>query len=452
MTAADRDLSVARGRLDGDGRLIEADGRLAELNAAAGGAIGEALAVPALAALARLALRLRVLISRKVIVADGERDLELWVRVEPEAAGIRLALTGWRRRAPVSPLPENARVAEPVLDGAAWRWETDSALRLTRLSPDAGPHDGFHPAAMLGQPITSLFALVEEEDGGLPLLAALAANASFEAQQAMVRSSGRPVRLAGVPRYDRLGHFAGFVGVAYAVGAEETPATPTLDLFAARLGAALREPLGRIIANADSISAQPDGPVNDTYVDYASDIATAGRHLLGLVGDLADLEAVERPDFAIAREPIDLADLARRAAGLLAVRASAAEVTIERPGEAVTLPATGEFRRVLQILVNLVGNAVRYAPRGSAVRVEAAAHGAMAAVSVTDSGKGIAPEDQARIFEKFERVDPSEPGGSGLGLYIARRLARAMGGDITLTSAAGEGARFTLVLPTDTSA
>ena len=73
--------------------------------------------------------------------------------------------------------------------------------------------------------------------------------------------------------------------------------------------------------------------------------------------------------------------------------------------------------------------------------------GGMAEAVVADQGKGIAIEDQARIFEKFERVDPTEAGGNGLGLYIARRLARAMGGDLTVESAPGEGARFTLSLP-----
>ena len=66
---------------------------------------------------------------------------------------------------------------------------------------------------------------------------------------------------------------------------------------------------------------------------------------------------------------------------------------------------------------------------------------------VADQGRGIAVADQARVFEKFERIDPSEPGGSGLGLYIARRLARAMGGDLTVDSAPGAGARFVLSLP-----
>ena len=119
---------------------------------------------------------------------------------------------------------------------------------------------------------------------------------------------------------------------------------------------------------------------------------------------------------------------------------------IDRPSQGEELPAIGDFGRVLQILVNLIGNAVRYSPEESAVWVRSEVEGDTAVVIVADQGKGIAPDDQQRIFEKFERVDPNEPGGSGLGLYISRRLARAMGGDITVDSAPGKGARFILTL------
>ena len=111
------------------------------------------------------------------------------------------------------------------------------------------------------------------------------------------------------------------------------------------------------------------------------------------------------------------------------------------------LEAQGDFRRVLQILVNLIGNAVRYSPQGASIWVRAEIEGDLAAVIVADQGKGIAPADHERIFEKFKRVDASEPGGNGLGLYISRTLARAMGGDITVDSAPGMGARFVLTLP-----
>jgi signal transduction histidine kinase len=107
----------------------------------------------------------------------------------------------------------------------------------------------------------------------------------------------------------------------------------------------------------------------------------------------------------------------------------------------------GEFRRALQIVMNLLTNAVRYTPEGGQVWIRTESEGDLAALVVADQGKGISSEDQARIFEKFERVDQTEPGGTGLGLYIARRLARAMGGDIAVDSAPGQGARFTFTLP-----
>ncbi len=250
-----------------------------------------------------------------------------------------------------------------------------------------------------------------------------------------------------------LGGIAGLIGAAYLVDEAgedvETVSPGTLPLtesFTNGLDRALRTPLARIVANADSIAAQGDGPVAATYADYASDIAHAGRHLMGLVDNLVELQAIEQPDFRLAAMPMDLADVARRAAGLLGVRAETAGVTIQRPAITETLGAIGDFGRSLQILINLIGNALRYSPRGGEVVVTAERDGDAAFVRVVDQGKGIAPEDQARIFEKFERVDPTEPGGNGLGLYIARRLARAMGGDLSVDSVPGEGATFTFRL------
>jgi signal transduction histidine kinase len=94
----------------------------------------------------------------------------------------------------------------------------------------------------------------------------------------------------------------------------------------------------------------------------------------------------------------------------------------------------------------LLNNAVRHSPDASTVAVIADRRGEMVSVTVADEGPGIAEADQERIFERYERAD-SSPEGIGLGLAISRRLARSMGGDIELQSAAGEGARFTLILP-----
>lgn len=444
--------TAVRGRVDRDGRLTEADPKLAALHQRAGGEVGGVLAVPSVAALVRLSARLGMPLSRAVIAADGDRDLDLWVEAEPGEEGIALTVSGWTERAPraAAVFPEDQREADFLRAAADWVWETDDALRFTSLSSAAANAIGKSPAELIGKQITRLFRFLEGADGALPILTALAEQRRFDDQFAELRGMTRArFRLDGVPMIDGSGRFAGFRGHATSVAAEAGPEQPGEDgsAFGERLEQALRAPLDRIIISAETIGAEPENAGQGTYRSYAGDIATAGRHLLALVDDLVDLQAIERSDFRPELERLDLADVARRAAGLLTVRAAARDVRIDRPGDDEHLFATGEFRRALQVLMNLLTNAIRYSPEGGMVWIRAEQEGGVASIVIADQGKGIAPEDQARIFDKFERVDPAEPGGTGLGLYIARRLARAMGGDIAIDSAPGQGARFTFTLP-----
>jgi signal transduction histidine kinase len=172
--------------------------------------------------------------------------------------------------------------------------------------------------------------------------------------------------------------------------------------------------------------------------------------LLALIEDMADLEVVEAEGFATTPDPIDLGDVARRAAGILGVRARERGIAIDAPPEGETMAAVAEFRRVLQILLNLVGNAIHYTPANSQISIRLERGGDSARVIVADQGEGLSLVDQARVFEKFERLGRSGDGGSGLGLYISRRLARAMGGDLTVESTPGQGARFILDVPAGT--
>lgn len=463
--AAEAEVEPVLGRVDAEGRLIAADPPLARLQRRAGGTEGAYLAVPQIAALARLARRLGITVSRAAVAADGDRDLDLWVRAAPEGEEVELAISGWTER-PLQPaagaVAGEVRATERESDflraSADWTWETDDSLQVASLSAGAAAAIGRPPAELIGRPITDLFRFEPAADGSLPILAALAERSRFHGQVAALRTG--PVRrycLSGVPLIDGMGRFAGFRGAAE-TAREELPARPANDAaappaagepsaFGERLDDALRAPLNHIIANAERLRAQPEGPLGSDYAAYAGDIAAAGRHLLALVDELVDLQAIERPNFRPEADAIDLADLARRAAGLLSVRAAERGVRIDRPGEDERLPAVGDFTRALQILTNLVSNAVRYSPDGGAVWIRTEREGDLAAIIVADQGKGIAAEDQDRIFGKFERVDPAEPGGTGLGLYIARRLARAMGGDISVDSAPGQGARFTFRLP-----
>ena len=242
---------------------------------------------------------------------------------------------------------------------------------------------------------------------------------------------------------DDTGGFLGFAGHALSLSPALTLVTPAPPAFGGglndELDRALRSPLDRIIAAADKIVDRSDGPLRSDYASYAGDIAAAGRHLLSVIRAISDGVA--------ASQTVDLAACAKKAIGLLASVASARQVTLDLSDAAPAALARGEQRGVVQILVNIIGNAIRHSPAGGTVTIGLAEADARASVSVVDRGPGIAPADQQRIFERFERLGSSEADGTGLGLAIARRLARSMNGDIVLESVPGEGARFTLDLP-----
>jgi len=430
---------LAHGRIDRSGRLVDAEPPLVRLQESAGGAVGQPLAVPQIATLARLAQRLGVLVSRCVIAADGMDDLDLWVEARPDDEGVALSVGGWARRSRPGETDAD-RVHDFMRARGDWLWEADAELRLTSL----GVADG----AGLGQPFSRFFRFEDAGDDGLPILEALATRARFEGQNAVVRATGERVRLSGLPLLDGGGRFAGYRGSAFRLDAPaDEPIAVAMDALSARLERALRGPLSRIVEQAESIGAQAEGPMQRDYAEYAQDIASAGRHLLGVVGDLVDLQAIERDDFRPRVEHVDLAELGRRAAALLKGKAAQSRIVIDAPQPTDHWFARGDSGRIVQILVNLIGNALRHSPESTTVRVRGDMHGDRSTITVFDLGPGIDPADHERVFEKFTRLGPQDGSGSGLGLYIARRLARAMGGDIVLDSALDKGARFTLVLP-----
>ncbi|MDX3908989.1 MAG: HAMP domain-containing sensor histidine kinase [Sphingobium sp.] len=438
---------ILRATVDADGRLLSADGPIARLQAQAGGVVGGLLAVPQLAALARLAGRMNIPLSRPVIAAGPVSDIDMWVRAQPRGPKVELSVVEWRERPPrVSLEDKAARDADLIAAGQGWLWQIDPQLRLVIADAE---QSAVSDLPKPGSRLTAWFAMAADAEGDMPILRAFAERRSFAGQQAR-GADGREYALSGLPMFEVNGRLSGYRGKALPL-IVEAPSEPNrgeaLPLFGRRLDRALRQPLGRIIANADTISNQLEGPLRQDYAAYAADIATAGRHLMELVDDLADLQAIDRPDFEVSVEDVDVADLARRASGLLAVKAADRSIHLEAPGGEALLEAQGEFRRALQVLVNLIGNAIRYSPEGSVVRIGVEQVDRVARVTVTDQGQGIAEEDRERIFDKFERLGRDEAGGSGLGLYISRRLARAMGGDVIVESEPGKGAKFVLSLP-----
>lgn len=437
-------------RLDSADRILSADDAILHLQALAGGAPDGRIAVPQIAAVARLARRLNILIARPLLIGGEDTDIRLWVRARPIESGVELGFSEWQE-VPHLPLSENAalRAAEIALaaDGAEWR--TDAQMRFVQIGDTLD-------FAAAGDEFAAIFP--ENGQDAQPLFAAIAARRAFYGLEARGGPGERAFELSGHPLFDADGSFLGYRGKASVVEqngraappdvvAQPLPTDPTIPDFGKRLDLALRQPLTRIIANAETIKSRVEGPIRGDYAAYAADIADAGRHLMELVDDLADLQAIDRPNFTVAQEEIDLADIARRAAGLLGVKAADRGLRIEAPKADESAPAVGEFRRALQIAVNLLGNAVRYSPEQSTIWLRAEAENGCATLVVADQGRGIALEDQQRVFDKFERLGREDVSGTGLGLYISRRLARAMAGDITIDSAPGQGARFVLTLP-----
>jgi PAS domain-containing protein len=234
------------GLVDRSGRLVEADPPLLGLQLRAGGEAGGTIAVPQIAALARLAHRLGILISRAVIAADGENDIDLWVRAQPDGNEVRLTIGGW------SPRPALPTIAARDIDretdflraSADWLWEADEALKIVALSAAAEEAIGGPASRMIGQPITQLVKLVEDEDGNLPLLAALAAQGRLDCQEAELRNGNGRVRLSAVPIHDGAGRFVGFRGNARSAMVRYVVA---LRRRRCRAGAGGRSSLGRIL-------------------------------------------------------------------------------------------------------------------------------------------------------------------------------------------------------------
>ncbi len=442
MASAPADGPPVLGRVDKAGRLISAGPELEALQREAGSTLGQVLALPQIAAVTQLARKLGIAVARPAIAASTDHDVELWVRAIPEGDEIALEIEGWTSRPPAGPrLASLLGGASDTESGEArHEWAADEELRIISLSTDLADYLGVDVAEIAGQPLTRVVRLEEDEAGEMSLISGLAARRSFTGQRARSRADdGRTLELNGEVVTTADGAFAGFRGIADVAQSAQVTSEPSRSAaFDDALDEALRSPLDRIIESAGRIVERADGPLRNEYASYGGDIAAAARHLLSVIQSMSE-------DPTRGQQTIDLASLAAEAVVMLESSADDRKVTIEINADE-PLPASGEERAVIQILVNLIGNAVRHSPDAGTVTLAFARTAGTASVTVTDQGPGIGAADQQRIFERFERADQRE-GGTGLGLAISRRLARSMGGDVTLDSAPGAGASFTLTLP-----
>ena len=250
--------------------------------------------------------------------------------------------------------------------------------------------------------------------------------------------------------------------------ADAVAASAAKSGFLATISHEIRTPLNAILGYHDLLDLEIDGPLTAGQRVHIERARASGRHLLALVSEVLDFSRIEAERAPIAQASFQVGDTVRGALELVAPQARAKRIVIADAvsGYAAGLSAYGDERRVRQILVNLLANAIKFtsARDGESGRVTVSAGAAKAAsadasvsgdgpwvyVRVEDTGRGIHPDQLRAVFEPFVQGDMTltrEQGGTGLGLAISRRLARLMGGDLTVRSEQGLGSAFFLWLP-----
>lgn len=221
--------------------------------------------------------------------------------------------------------------------------------------------------------------------------------------------------------------------------------------FLASMSHELRTPLNAIGGYVDLIAMGLHGPVTRDQAKALERIRQSEKHLLGLVNEVLDYAKIESGHTAIVREPIPLGPMIDDVISLVLPQINAkGHRMIVGPTaiDGCELDVVADPEKLRQVLLNLLSNAMKFTPPGGRIRLDCDADGPWAAITVSDTGVGLQPDDLARIFEPFVQVGTREAAaaGTGLGLSISRELARAMGGDITARSTFGKGAEFTLRL------
>jgi len=224
--------------------------------------------------------------------------------------------------------------------------------------------------------------------------------------------------------------------------------------FLANMSHELRTPLNAIIGFSEVLSEQMFGDVNEKQLEYLNDIHSSGHHLLTLINDILDLSKIEAGRMELELSRFDLGMLLDNSMTLVRERAT-------RHGLALKLDVADDVeewvadqRKVKQVVINLLSNAVKFTPAGGSVTLRARrvedTNGGAIEIAVIDTGVGIAPAEQALVFEEFRQASGDylrKSEGTGLGLSLAKRFVELHGGMIRVESAPGRGSTFAFVLP-----
>jgi len=215
--------------------------------------------------------------------------------------------------------------------------------------------------------------------------------------------------------------------------------------FIANVSHELRTPLNAVIGFAEILTNRYFGTLNPRQLDYSHSILASARLLMGLINDILDLATIEAGYMMLESGRIEVFAMIQAVLSLTRDRARSRDLELDLRCPPEIGVIEGDERRLKQALFNLISNAIKFTPPGGAIRLEAARDKNALSLTVTDTGIGIPPADQARVFEKFERgVHQS---GAGLGLSLVKSLIELHGGTVVIESASGQGTRITCRLP-----
>ena len=219
--------------------------------------------------------------------------------------------------------------------------------------------------------------------------------------------------------------------------------------FLANMSHELRTPLNAIIGFSEVLSEKMFGELNEKQEEYSKDIHASGQHLLSLINDILDLSKIEAGRMELELSDFHLPTALDSALTLVRERAGRRGIALHLSVDERLGQIQADERKVRQVVLNLLSNAIKFTPEGGRIEVRAAPKGGFAEVSVTDTGVGIAPEDQDAVFEEFRQVGTADKkvGGTGLGLTLCRKFVELHGGKIWVKSELGKGSTFTFTIP-----
>jgi two-component system, NtrC family, sensor kinase len=219
--------------------------------------------------------------------------------------------------------------------------------------------------------------------------------------------------------------------------------------FLANMSHELRTPLNAIIGFSEVLTDRMFGDLNEKQEEYLKDIYASGTHLLSLINDILDLSKIEAGRMELELSDFDLPTALDNALMLVRERAQRRSLTLHKDVDAGVGQIKGDERKIRQVVLNLLSNAIKFTPEGGRIEVAAVPKDGLVEVSVSDTGVGIAPEDQEKVFEEFRQVGTADKKaeGTGLGLTLCRKFIELHGGRIWVKSQVGVGSTFTFMLP-----